>query len=258
MHNGQKLTWRSAAVIWACQFLLFAMIALIDMYILRRKFGFHNWVSQIALLAPFTIFILILSSKYQASLSRRLKIPKAREFFVILGLAVIAALALKPSGFPREYFMRFMSGKQSILLPGLEMPKQEVFQFLIFGCLLFPALEEILYREILLKRLIMNYSSFSAIIITSLIFGLSHFSPGSLSIILMSIISSIIYLYSDSLTLAVIFHTLYNTSVLASSALHKHLGPFFFSVWYLLIVVAGVFGIFFLLTQLKKDQKKSA
>lgn len=83
--------------------------------------------------------------------------------------------------------------------------------------ILAPFLEELLYRRIMVNRLEEDFSKVQSVVITSLIFGLSHFLAGgqilSLGSFIMGLIFGFIYITSDgSLLLAFLAHAMANTA----------------------------------------------
>jgi len=248
--------WWQAVIILLSYLLIFFSIAVFDLYVFQKAFGITYWISQVALLIPMTIYILILLRTFRISYSLRIKTPQMKEIILLLGVAILAVFIFKPFGFPKEYYYSIFCGVPNIQLPGNEMTKIETIQFLFFGCLLFPILEEILFREILVRKLIINYSVVGVVLITSTTFGLLHFSPSFMAIILSSIIISYIYLISNSIVLAIVFHCMYNMMVVASSYLHTTTGNFFFSIWFLSSIIIGFIIMMILLKKLRKLKVK--
>ncbi|MDO7885190.1 CPBP family intramembrane glutamic endopeptidase [Hymenobacter cheonanensis] len=80
-----------------------------------------------------------------------------------------------------------------------------------FGCLLAPVLEEILFRGILLRGLLRNYSPALAIGQSALLFGIIHFNPAqSLFALCFGLTLGWIYYRTQSLVLCIVLHGLNN------------------------------------------------
>lgn len=110
----------------------------------------------------------------------------------------------------------------------------EIFRMLI----LTPILEEIFYRNILLKRFssFLHYSI--SIIITSIMFSLFHFDPNNfIGIFLAGIILGTIYHYTKKLILVIFSHSSYNFMILTLIPSERSI-KFEFSV--LLIIFANI------------------
>lgn len=80
-----------------------------------------------------------------------------------------------------------------------------------FGCLLAPVMEEILFRGILLRGLLRNYSPALAIGQSALLFGIFHFNPAqSLFALCFGLTLGWIYYRTQSLVLCMVLHGLNN------------------------------------------------
>lgn len=90
-----------------------------------------------------------------------------------------------------------------------------------FGCLLAPMLEEILFRGVLLRGLLRNYSPAVAIGQSALLFAIFHFNPAqSLFALFFGITLGWIYYRTQSLALCIALHGL-NNMLSFSSMLHS-------------------------------------
>jgi membrane protease YdiL (CAAX protease family) len=203
-----------------------------------------------------TALLVILIKKYDIALNKRIHTPKLKETILVIGIAIIAAIIFKPLTFPKEYFSSIFGSEVNVQLPDNQMPTTELLLFLFFCCLISPIQEEIFYRRILMKGLLVRYSPNGVIVILSVIFGLFHFNISFASLFLGSIVISYIYLISDSIGLAIIFHGVFNAVTIASSFLHTRTGNFFFSGWYLLTLMIGVILMFLLFKGLQSQLNK--
>lgn len=91
---------------------------------------------------------------------------------------------------------------------------------LIFGCLLGPATEELLFRGALLPGLLRNYRPAVAIGQSALLFGLFHVNPAQVvNAFLMGLLLGWLYYRSRSLWLCVYLHGLYNALALWATSI---------------------------------------
>ncbi len=78
-----------------------------------------------------------------------------------------------------------------------------------------PVFEEIIFRNIILKGLKNRYNAGLAILISSVLFGAFHLNfQQFISATILGLICGTIYLATDSVLYTILFHALYNTSVL--------------------------------------------
>ncbi|QKG58965.1 CPBP family intramembrane metalloprotease [Hymenobacter sp. BRD128] len=119
---------------------------------------------------------------------------------------------------------------------------------LFFGCLLAPVLEEILFRGLLLRGLLRNYSPVVAIGQSALLFGVFHLNPAqSLFALLMGLMLGWLYYRTQSLALCIALHALnnllsfssmmYNGTALNEAAQHRILSS---NSFLLTLLVAGL------------------
>lgn len=128
----------------------------------------------------------------------------------------------------------------------------EILRMLI----LMPILEEILYRNILLKRFssFLHYSI--SIIITSIMFSLFHFDPNNfIGIFLAGIILGTIFHYTKNLILVIYSHSIYNLLILTLTNSESSI-KFEFGI--LLIIFANILIIGLLYFFSKRNRKKLA
>lgn len=256
-NNKKKImTWRHASIILLCYLLVFVLNAAVNLFIATKNLAPILLINYITLFFLTTVLLLILIKKYNIDFNKRIHTPKLKETIPVIGIAIIAAIIFIPLAFPKEYFSFILGSKVNVQLPENQMPKTELLLFLFFCCLISPIQEEIFYRKILMKSLLVRYSPISVIVILSVIFGLFHFNINFASIFLGSIFISYIYLISDSIGLAIIFHGVCNAVTIATSFLHTRTGNFFFSGWYLLIIIIGVILMLLLLKELRKQLNK--
>lgn len=243
-------------MILLCYLLIFVLNTAVNLYMATKNPASLLLTNYITLFLLTTVFLWILIKKYDIPLNKRVHTPKLKETILVIGIAIIAAIIFKPLAFPKEYFNFIVGSEVNVQLPYNQMPTTELLLFLFFCCLVSPIQEEIFYRRILMKGLVARYSPIGVIIILSVIFGLFHFNISFASLFLGSLVISYIYLMSDSIGLAIIFHGVFNAVTIATTFLHTRIGNFFFSGWYLLTFILGVILMFLLFSELRKQLNK--
>ena len=255
-NNGRIMTWGQAIIILIFNLLIFVFSAILNLIVIYTEFGLNSWNGYLIIIVLDTLFVYVLLKIYNISLTNRLAKPKIYFISFAIGIVIIAAFIFKPLAFPKEYFNSIFLGIKNIQLPSIEMTKMDFSLFLFFSCLLSPVLEEIFYRRILMKGLLIRYSPVKVILILSIIFGVMHFNMSFISLILLSIIISYIYMISDSIILAIILHVIYNSVVIASSFLYTKTDNFFFSIWFLFLILIGFTIMIIFLKKLRKYADK--
>ena len=100
-----------------------------------------------------------------------------------------------------------------------EMAKNPMLA-LLFGCVAAPALEEVLFRGILLQGLLRNYRPAVAIAQSALLFGVFHFNPAqSLNAALIGLLLGWLYYQTHSLGMCIMLHALNNLSAFSAMRL---------------------------------------
>lgn len=223
-------------------------------YIIKPIFGYYYWASQLFLLFSFSIYVWFLSRLLRIDYSQRIIKPKPKEVFLIIIMAIFAIHTFLPFAYPKEFYNFTILGFKKLQLPGNEFTIGQNLQYLVISCILSPIVQEILFREIILRRLLIRYphSPIVVIVITSILFGLFHFIISFVAIIILSIIISYIYFITDSLVLAIIFHISWNTYNLLFSFIRAEFIAIHYPYLYFLFFPVGVVVILLLLNELKK------
>lgn len=134
--------------------------------------------------------------------------------------------------------------------PLIEQPVQLFLSIVIVA----PIVEEVLFREILLNKLLKRYSAMKAIVISSLLFAVVHLSIFSMiNALLLGGIFGYIYYRYKSVVLCIFLHSLANMIVLVKILLFKA-DVTYLEYWniltsnqYLNVLIGVIFGIFALM-----------
>lgn len=98
--------------------------------------------------------------------------------------------------------------------PIMVMHKNEIpyLIYLLGPLLCSPVIEEIIFRGLLLKQLLLKIIPWISIVITSILFALPHFSSFEriLNALLCGIVLGFIYYKTDKLVVCILFHSLFN------------------------------------------------
>ena len=209
--------------------------------------GYHYWVSRLILFLMLSILLLVSFKLFNVKLTNRVVKPTLKEVFLIVGTALTSIVAFLIFSFPREFINSIFLSYDIVQLPGNNYMFIKSLQYVIINCILFPILEEIFWREILLRKLIQHYNQTKVILILSVVFGVLHFKPSFAALILLSIIASYIYVKSNSLVLAIIYHSLWNFFNFLFSFFREQLSSILISFWYIPIFFIGGIIIWLLL-----------
>lgn len=132
----------------------------------------------------------------------------------------------------------------------------EVINYTIGTFVLAPVVEELLFKNIL-DKLRKNYSIALSVICVSLLFTLIHSQAfhwyAFPKYLLFSVVSCVIFLKTESILLCIFFHFLQNLFV----GISTHYDSFLYEnvytqYWYIFILIFSVYGIFHLLSTLRK------
>lgn len=156
------------------------------------------------------LFIIIVLFKVKCKTTLRDLGFANRGVAVVAGLisafvSVVVVYALYCSfGKPRSYTYYFVEETKYL------KTTFDWVQFFFFSALVAPVVEETLYRGVLYSPYRKRYGSTAAIIITSILFSVSHFGLSLLSTFIGGILLAILYEKTESLIAPIIAHVTYN------------------------------------------------
>jgi hypothetical protein len=248
----EQLNAWQASLILVFYLLIILGFALFYRHVIIPHLGYQYWAGRLFELVPLSIFAFSLTRLYKIDFPKRIEKPKFKEVFLIAIIAIVAIIVVLPLTYPAEYRNSILFEKNAAQLPGNEFTFYQNSQYLIFGCIISPIIEEIIYRRIVLGGLILRYPTLRTVIILSIVFGVLHFKISFAAVIVLGLVVSYIYVITDSLVLAILFHMMWNSFDLAFSFFRAQLSNVLTSYWYLGIFAIGVTIIFLLLNELRK------
>lgn len=205
--------------------MLFYAVMAVSMLALG-EFGASEWGFALQTLGfHWTIIIFILIWKRRAGWSwQRMFGFKMRAFTYQASRGMLAYLIVFPLIILSAVLYQWL-----LISIGYEPTQQPIMDFLsgdisiytrIYGLLLAvlvaPVAEEFLFRGLLLPVLANRLGVAAAILIVSLVFaGMHLFIPALLPLFLVSVACSLAYIYTGSLTTAIVFHSIFNSVNLA-------------------------------------------
>jgi len=125
----------------------------------------------------------------------------------------------------------------------------------ITALIIFPFLEEILFRRIILQKIYNNYGFYPAIWISSIFFSLSHINTdsGLLGVFISGLILGYIYLKTKNIWLTIFSHSLNNLLIFVLTPQIKEIILEISQFWIFFIITTISFGfIFIMINYLKK------
>jgi hypothetical protein len=141
----------------------------------------------------------------------------------------------------------------------LQFPNLAVF--ILATVIVAPITEEFIFRGVLLHRWSAKWGKTSAILISSIIFGLVHGDIFFMSRIVSGMIYSLIYLETKTLVVPVILHAMHNALALAStivahlSSANQDVEVSFRDLWYGLINTALALPVLFYFIKWPRDSE---
>ncbi len=251
----QMKTWHVGVIIL---FLLIGNIALELFYlrIIAPLYGYHYWISSLLHKLLYVVIILITIKIYHVNIKAMIIKPDFKEVGLITGIAMLSIITFLILTYPREYFNALFFNVGNVSLPGNGFTLSRNIEYIIISCIIAPIVEEIFWRGILLSTLIKRYNKTLVILILSVVFAGLHFRISFFVLILLSIFASYIYIKSKSLTLAILFHLVWNSFSFTFSFFRAQISDFLISHWYILIFSIGSILIWFLFKIFSNHREK--
>lgn len=245
-----------------------AMNVIMLVFIIKLTSGLDELIGKEALMFVCELLIVgiplgiayLIRKKLTNSKSFNLKIEKMRILpFIIIGSVVLLFGIADPIG---NIIPMPESFKKSIMDFGSQ---KGVFAFLLL-VIAAPILEELLFRGIILDGLLKRYSPLTAILISSLLFGLAHLNPWSfINGFIIGIFSGWVYFKTRSVFPSIIIHASANLSgflfkyfVDVNSLMNDSLVKIYGGVTNLILSIAGSIiivsiCIYFLIKEFNKE-----
>lgn len=125
-------------------------------------------------------------------------------------------------------------------------------KYFFFICCIVPIIEEYVFRGVLLNRLRIHKKQWFSILLSASLFALAHIDPLKVfPTLLLGVVASIIYLKSNKLIAAIVFHGAYNLFGIILALLSTARPTYFFSELYLISYLPCLLITIFLLRRIR-------
>ena len=218
---------------------------IIEIPYIKRQEGLHAAITVLGSLIPYVITIMILLKRIRKKHKVNFKISFIKTFNLKLLLTTIILFI--------GYFLCYQSSI-GILTNKIPLPQfiEQAFsqmainpysQF-ILAIIIAPVFEEIMMRGIILEGLLNKYKPVTAIITSSLIFGLIHLNiPQLINAALLGLILGVIYYKTRSLILCIFAHATNNLIGLGLSYTSFSPSIISFFIGAVIFILSGIFLI---------------
>ncbi len=231
------MTWKWAAIVVLVLFCLSLGVSLLvelAVHYNLLSFDYSHNISRILMYLLLVLVLLFAKRTFKIKFDFNKNTPQLKEVFVVLLIAVVYHYSSSLFVIRNLFEVIFYNAKAEIEYFHVEKNSQ-YYIYLIMTCVLTPILEEVFYRGVLLKQLLYRYSAFPAIFVSSTLFALVHVYNIEITFFF-GVISALIFLYTNSLWLIVIYHSAYNTLVQLSDYFRLY-DLYVLNEWYYALVV---------------------
>lgn len=209
-----------------------------------------------------SFFLLrILYRKSELNIMSHLKISEGKIVMIVVTLAVIQSITFMPIAMPKLYYeaifhnippdLTIYTVKRAGLL--------SLVNSITMSLVLAPIIEEVFFRGFLLEQFLKQYPRYLSIIGVSILFALVHPVQSMGEHLFYSIIVGVIYNYTHSLLLVIIYHSLSNLLVgYIIPMTYRVTEDLFFSPWYMISFIVGTLIIIYLLNKIKRIESKES
>ena len=205
---------------------------------LNTKDIFHLGIINLPFYLIFVLFIFVLNKKYHVDFNSQFSLPRHVEILIIPIIAYALVFIMKPLVYLHQYLTFIRSGPEGLHIPGIHFSPWENIQYIIMVIVVAPILEEMFLRGVIMNQLLKKHSPIGVITLTSVLFGLTHGPPSMFAVMILSVFSSLLYLYSRSVLISIIFHSAWNFSGYIQAHQENLLNNgFYFSKIYLFLII---------------------
>lgn len=200
----------STVIIWVIfYFCVMFFYTALNVAIWRKVFPtYASVLNTITMIICILFFVKSVEAKsqYQVSLFTNINM-----IGIILAIACALVSILCLDHFLDPLLERaFPSSEESYQKSLVTLKKTPISSFVQI-CLLAPFIEEILIRGFVFGGLITTYGTFIALLISAILFALLHFNMvQTLSAFISGILLGLLYLYTGSILMSILAHSLYN------------------------------------------------
>ncbi|WP_168796375.1 CPBP family intramembrane glutamic endopeptidase [Flagellimonas onchidii] len=219
------------------------------------QFNFLSYEQEgiILLVSHQLIFVLgILFTLKWFNIHLQFKFEKCKLNIVLNAFALVLFLYIIQVSIDKPFWDSLVKNELKFL--ALKNPFDSDFYtgtFTVISIFTAPLLEEVLYRRIIFRKLLVKYNAPTSIIITSLLFALAHLDlEGLLAYFFVGLIYTYLYHLTRSLWLNILVHGLYNLFVSVTAITTYQSTNSFFLIG-ILIYITCVIGIYLSLKKIK-------
>jgi len=202
---------RWVIAIWAVCFIV-AIIAAVSMYVLRPQVaGFWTMATLSFIVYGGVAFGLYLACRVQKISIRRFVgpiLPVGQVFKYALTAIPVFLSSLGGAWLIGLFAPHFFDGMVGEVLKNKPVGAFQIVPFFIMIVVVGPAIEEFTFRGLLFTRLSVKYSPRTAILLSSLMFGIMHFD--FLGAFVFGLVAASLYAYSGSLIAPLALHCVNN------------------------------------------------
>lgn len=197
------------------------------------------------------LFAIYLSKRWKIRLSFKFDEYFFRKFILVISATVIYFIVIFPVSFPIIFAKNIFEGRiQTLAINHSALSNDYSFLLLINSVIVAPIVEEILFRGLIHCRLKRYFSHKTSLILSSLIFAISHYNPSRIvRTFLFGLLFGSVYDRSGSLIFSIIAHSLINLFVFFTS---RTIASSPSEMSFILIVYSACILLFFLLIKKKE------
>ncbi|BDU51259.1 CPBP family intramembrane glutamic endopeptidase [Haliovirga abyssi] len=199
------------------------MFGIISIYneLFTKNFNFNNKIlfGIIGIISEIIVLIIIYEKGYMKNISIKINKKISKEKLILLFYLVLGVLCyiLIFNNTVDVLIERFL--KQSILNLQNMVNEEGIVTFIFTSVTIGPIFEEVVNRGIILKKLTLKYKNSTSIIVSALIFAISHFNIAQgINAFFLGIIFAIVYLKTNSLKTVIFMHCINNLIVILIGA----------------------------------------
>lgn len=257
MKNKFVLNFWHALLLLLCPnvvYLVFYVIIRLLFNNTHTSFPFMTFFDYVRILL-YVPFIFWFAKKTDTNFKDSLFIP---DLWTVIKMFVIVVLARTIVLSPLDRFDLFLESLKNSNLRIIGATMRPFFPLTDLGMILiWPIIEELFFRGLVLKNFLKKYSPLYAILLSSLLFGVYHLSVDNLiSHIFFGILFGILYYKTNSLIIVMLAHIFCNTfSLLKYEFVELDLTS---SILNLFIYITALISLVYLLRKSMVDDKKQS
>lgn len=189
--------------------ILSGLIELVFLFLIKQNTENFYIISMLSFLVLSISSLFIIYRKKQIRLSLNLKKLYRKDVCTTLVISILFVF-LSPFIIFGEDYDKYYGVPTLKTLYSFSLSVENITTFL-YVVIIVPIIEEIIFKDLILKNILRKTSLFLALIFISLVFSLYHITIDSfLHYFIFSIIASILFLYSGTLLLPIVFHSTVN------------------------------------------------